>query len=282
MKKFCFHLLICVFLSVNLISFAGCAINQSLLDPYNPVTLTMWHVYGEQSDSPIKPILDEFNDTVGQEKGVVINVTLMSNATQIGAKLLDSKADKAGTIDMPDLFFCHKNNALELGVENLIDWKELFTASETESFVKEFVEDGTHNDTLAVLPVSKSTHCLFVAGGVFERFAKAQNVSYQDLATWDGFFEVAEKYYNYSGGKAFCAIDYLLRCVELNALSNGAKDFYTESGWYNFENEKLMDSYNKFANAIAKGHIVVSDLYSNTQVMIGQTIAGIGSSASIL
>lgn len=37
-----------------------------------------------------------------------------------------------------------------------------------------------------------------------------------------------------------------------------------------------------FATAIAKGHIVVSDLYSNTQVMTGQTCAGIGSSASVL
>ena len=37
-----------------------------------------------------------------------------------------------------------------------------------------------------------------------------------------------------------------------------------------------------FATSIAKGHIVVSDLYSNTQVMTGQTCAGIGSSASVL
>lgn len=37
-----------------------------------------------------------------------------------------------------------------------------------------------------------------------------------------------------------------------------------------------------FAEAIAKGHIMVSDLYSNTQVMTGEVMAGIGSSASIL
>lgn len=38
----------------------------------------------------------------------------------------------------------------------------------------------------------------------------------------------------------------------------------------------------QFADAIAKGHIIVSDMYSNTQIMTGQVIAGIGSSASIL
>lgn len=43
-----------------------------------------------------------------------------------------------------------------------------------------------------------------------------------------------------------------------------------------------MSAYDRFAASIAKGHIVVSDLYSNTQVMTGQTCAGIGSSASVL
>ena len=44
----------------------------------------------------------------------------------------------------------------------------------------------------------------------------------------------------------------------------------------------MLGSYKKFAESIAKGHIVVSDLYSNTQVMTGQTVAGISSSAAVL
>lgn len=38
----------------------------------------------------------------------------------------------------------------------------------------------------------------------------------------------------------------------------------------------------EFARSLAKGHIVVSDLYSNTQIMTGEVVSGIGSSASIL
>ena len=66
------------------------------LDPANPVSLTMWHVYGEQAESPMNRLVDEFNSTVGMEKGIVINVTLMSNNTQIGPKLLDAQANKHG------------------------------------------------------------------------------------------------------------------------------------------------------------------------------------------
>lgn len=38
----------------------------------------------------------------------------------------------------------------------------------------------------------------------------------------------------------------------------------------------------QFADAFTKGHIAISDLYSNTQVMTGEVPAGLGSSAAIL
>ena len=40
--------------------------DKSLLDPNNPVTLTIWHVYGEQADAPMNMLIEEFNDTVGR------------------------------------------------------------------------------------------------------------------------------------------------------------------------------------------------------------------------
>lgn len=281
MKKFFSLLLV---LALSFCGLVACKNNETLLDPDEPVTLTMWHVYGEQADSPMNKYIEEFNRTVGKEKGIIINVTMMSNASQIGNKLVEAQADKPGAPDMPDLFFCHNNNAALLGAENLIDWKDMFTSEELSVYVDDFIADGYVGDALCVFPVSKSTHLLYVAGGVFERFRADTGVSYDDLSTWEGFFAVAEKYYAWSGGKPFCAIDYLLRCVELNAMSKGvsAESFYTENGWYDFNNELLKASYMEFADSIAKGHIVIADLYSNTQVMTGETIAGIGSSASVL
>lgn len=271
---------IIVFICMLALLLFGCDRQETLLNPQKPVTLTMWHVYGEQADSPMNRYVEDFNRTVGKEKGIIVNVTLMSNASQIGQKLVNAQNGVAGVPAMPDLFFCHNSNAQELGANNLLDWQDVFSASELSDFIGEFVSDGMVDNSLSVLPVSKSTHLLFLAGGAFDKFAKEQNVTYANLATWDGFFSVAEKYYNYSGGKPFCALDYLMRSVELDAISHGAVDFY-QNDWYK-QNVALISSYKKFASAIAKGHIVVSDLYSNTQVMTGQTIAGISSSAAVL
>ena len=51
--------------------------------------------------------------------------------------------------------------------------------------------------------------------------------------------------------------------------------------YYN-EVTALKTSWLQFANALVQGHIVISDLYSNTQVMTGEVAGGMGSSASIL
>ena len=261
---------------------AGCG-QKTELDPDHPVTLTVWHVYGEQADSPMNALIDEFNSSIGKEKGIVINTTLMSNASNIGEKLLDAQAKTPGSLDMPDLFFCHSSNADELGSDNLIDWNEYFTEDEMANYVPAFVEDGIVDNSLAVFPIAKSTHLLFLNGTEFERFSDATGVAYDDLSTWEGFFDTAEKYYKWSGGKAFCAFDYLIRSVELNAFSMGASPDSIYSGnWYNFKDPNFKKSWLQFSNALVKGHITVSDMYSNTQVMTGDVAGGIGSSASIL
>lgn len=277
MKKFS-SLVIVIFI---LLSTLGCSKKSASLNPANPITLNMWHVYGEQADSPMHRYVEEFNSTVGKQKGVIINITLLSNAQKIGGQLLSAQKNVPGVPSMPDLFFCHNSNAAQLGKDNLLHWNDVFSDKELKEFVPSFLKDGIVEDSLCVLPVSKSTHLLFLAGGSFDRFSEKTGYGFKDLATWDGFFEVAKKYYEYSGNKPFCAIDYVMRSVELDAISKGATDFYNENGWYK-DNDIISNSYKMFAESIAKGYIIVSDLYSNTQVMTGETIAGISSSAAVL
>ena len=272
-------LLLLIF-SISICCLSGC--KKSELDKNKPVTLTMWHVYGEQADSPMNRLIDEFNETVGMEKGIIINVTAMSNASKIGEKLLDAHNKIPGSAEMPDLFFAHKSNVLELGADCLLDWNEYFSEKELSAYIPEFLEDGTAAGKLSVFPVSKSTHLLFIAGGQFERFSADTGVTYDALSTWDGFFDAAAKYYDWSGGKPFCALDYPLRAIELAATESGAGNIFADNGFYDPSNVIFKQTFIKFADSLAKGHIMLSNLYSNTQVMTGEVVAGIGSSAAIL
>ena len=79
MKK----ILLCFLALVILFScMTGCS-DDSKLNPKKPVTLSMWHIYGEQTDSPLNQLVQEFNATVGKEKGIVIKVTNMTTARPV-------------------------------------------------------------------------------------------------------------------------------------------------------------------------------------------------------
>ena len=276
------HLISAIALLLTLVCLlTACTSDRTLLDPRHPVTLTMWHVYGEQADSPMNRLVDEFNATLGREQGVVINVTLMTNSTDIGPRLLAAQKGIAGSGELPDLFSCHTGNAAQLGTEHLLDWNEFFSPEERASFVDSFLEEGTIDGCLSVLPVSKSTHILFVNGALFQRFSQDTGISLQELSTWDGFFRVAQAYYDWSGGMPFCALDFLLRAMELSAISQGTP-VSLENGWYDLDDPALKKAWEPFAQALVQGHILVSDLYSNTQVMTGEVAAGLGSCAAIL
>ena len=260
---------------------SGCG-EKSLLDKREPVSLSFWHVYGEQAGSPMDLLVQEFNRTVGAERGVQVQVTGMSSASKIGGYLLEAQSGGKDVQEMPDLFTCHIVDALELGEDNLVDWNRQFTSDELSSFAAGFLDDGTAEDgRLLVFPISKSTQLLMCNGSGFARFSAATGASYDDLATWEGFYETAGKFYDWSGN-AFCALDYPIRAVELNAMEHGSGDFYTENGWYDTDNAVFKESWMQFARSLAQGHVVVSDLYSNTQVMTGDVLCGLGSSAAIL
>ena len=263
------------------LALAGCGGSKTLLSPKDPTMLSIWHVYGEQADSPMNRLLTEFNDTVGREKGILLNVTNMTNSAAIGGQRQDAKAGKPGALDLPDLFSAHSADASALGIENLVDWNDWFTAEDMAAYVPGFVQDGIIDGQQVVFPVSKSTQLIFLNGSQYARFAADTGAQLSTLATWDGFFEMAGAYRQWSQGKPFCALDYPLRLVELNALEQGSGKLYKGS-WYDLTNETFRASWMEFARALVQGDILISDLYSNTQVMTGETLAGLGSSAAIL
>lgn len=258
----------------------GCQ-SKTTLSPAAPVTLTMWHVYGEQADSPMNRLIARFNETVGKEKGIIIDVTVVTNSVELSPQLLDAHANKPGAPAMPDLFSSFPGIIKQMGVEHVLDWQDCFSEEELSHFVKEFTAEGMVEDHLAVFPVSKSSYALFLNGSQFDRFSAETGVSFEDLADWDGFFDAAARYYEWSGGKSFCALDYLLHNMELDAMAQGGS-LYAADGWYDLENPFLREAWMQFARPFVQGHISLSDPYASTQLTTGEALTGIGSTAGIL
>ena len=276
-RKFTLLLTICLIAATL---FSGCASQKGKLDAENPVTLTMWHVFGSQTESPMNDMVDEFNDAIGKEKGIVINVTSVNNSSDIHDALLAAAHGDAGAGSMPDLFFCYPETAKTIGADRLADWNELFAEQELTEYVPAFLEEGTVDGKLLVFPVAKSSEALFVNSTIFDRFAADTGVKYDDLATWDGLLETGAKYYEWSGGKTFFMHDELLNFCQINTKALGGQAFTDDK--LNFTDPVFKAQWDAVAKAAISGELRVEDNYETVCMMTGDIVAGVGSTASIM
>ena len=189
-----FTLLVFVSVSLSGLFLSGC--RDSVLDPDAPVSLAFWHVYGAQADSPMNRLVEKFNKTVGHEKGIVVNVTSLSNSTAMHFPLVAAAKGEPGAGLLPDIFVAYPKTVLTIGPERFMDWKSRLSPKTVSSYVPSFVEEGTVDGRLVMLPVAKSSSALFINSGIFEKFAAEKGFTYDDLLTWEGMFRAAEAYYD--------------------------------------------------------------------------------------
>jgi len=273
-----FSLLFLASFALGSLLLSGC--RDSVLDPDDPVPLSFWHVYGAQSDSPMNKLVHEFNQTVGQKEGVVVNVTSLSNSTAMHFPLVAAAKGEPGAGLLPDIFVAYPKTVLTIGQDRFADWKKLLGEESVASYVPSFVEEGSIDGRLVMLPVAKSSSALFVNSVIFDEFAAAKGISYDDLLTWEGMFRAAEAYYEWSGGKAFFKYDDWLHYSMVNLASHGEDLF--QNGRINFDSPQFARIWKSLARAAAMGHVCLLDGYSTTAMMTGEAICGIESIASIL
>ena len=244
------------------------------------VALTLWHVYGGQSDSPMNALVERFNQTVGREKGITINVTLLSNSTDIHFAIVAAAQKHPGAGELPDMFTTYPKTALAIGPEKLVDWKDYIPQEILAEFVPSFVAEGEVDGRLVLLPVAKSSSALFINATIFEQFSKDTGISYEDLATWEGMFAAAKRYYQWSGGKAFFKYDDWLHYSMLNTAALGGEFFKDHK--INFQNKVFQNIWSKLAASAIAGEVCLLNGYSTTAMMTGEVLCGIESTASVL
>ena len=262
-----------------LLSLTGCS-QKTKLDPDDPVTLTMWHVYGSQTESPLNDSINEFNRTVGKEKGVVINVVSISSSSAIDEALTAAAKNTPGVPALPDLFTAYPRVAEIIGYDKLLNWNDYFTEQELDTFVDEFIEEGYFDDKLLMLPVAKSTELLFVNQTLFDKFGSAANISTESLSTFEGLFTACEKYYDWSDGQDMFQINDFYH-YSLTGMAAFGEDFVVD-GKLNLESEAFGKVWEPMAHAGIHGGLCLGDGYASDRWKTGEVISNIGSTAGIL
>ncbi len=270
---------------------AGCD-STTKLDPKNPVTLTMWHNYGGDMQEAMDYLIDQFNATVGKDKGIIINVTAISGSADLNKSLAMIVNGDPGAPDMPDIFTGYPKIAVQFEEKGMLaNLNDYFTADELSAYVDAFIEEGRlKSGGLYVFPIAKSTEILYLNKTLFDRFAAETGAGMDKLSTLEGIAELSSMYYKWTDdqtpdiandGKQFFASDAWFNIAEVGMAQLNGNIFNTE------EQLNLMsDSYKHIFETIytpaVEGGFAIYDGYSSDLSKTGDLVCSTGSSAGIL
>lgn len=258
---------------------AGCS-DKTRPDVDDPVTLTMWHVYGSQTRSPLNDAIDEFNDTVGRENGVTVDVVSVTSSSAIDKALSASANGEPGADDLPDLFTAYPRVAEIVGEEKLLCWNDYFSSQELDMFRDEFVSEGYFGEKLLMLPIAKSSEALFLNKTLFDRFSGETGVSTDDLQTIDGFLKTANLYYDWSEGQNFTQINDFYNYAYIGMKACGGE--FIRDGKLDLNSEVFKKVWAPLSRAAIYGGICLDDGYAASRWKTVEIISNIGSTADIL
>lgn len=270
-------LIICFAITISCLS--GCS-KQNGPSPENPVTLTIWHVYGSQTTSPLNTVIDEFNRTVGRENGITINVVSVTSSSSIDKALAAAASREPGAADLPDLFTAYPRVVEIIGSEKLLLWDDYFTVAELSEFNDDFLSEGYFDDKLLMLPIAKSTEALFINQTLFDRFGFETKVSADDLSTFNGLFEAACKYYDWSAGQHFLQINDFYNYAYIGMKAFGSD--FVKNNQLNLHDEAFRSIWMPLAKAAIYGGICLDDGYAAAKWKTIDIIANTGSTADVL
>jgi len=258
---------------------AGCS--DGKLDPKKPITLTMWHNYGGDMQQTMDLLIDEFNGTVGKEKGIVIDVTAISSSSELNKSLTMIVNGDPGAPAMPDIFTGYPKVAIQFQQKGMLaNFDNYFTDKELAEYVDAFVEEGRIADGgLYVFPIAKSTEVLYVNQTLFDKFAAATGAKQEDLATFEGIAKLSKQYYQWCG-KQFYAADSWFNFAEVGMAQLGSSIFTEEA--LSLNNEKFDYIFNTVYTPAVEGGIAIYDGYSSDLSKTGDLVCSTGSSAGIL
>ena len=257
----------------------GCAHKQTP-SPSNPVTLTMWHVYGSQTISPLNTLIDEFNRSLGRESGITVNVVSVTSSSAIDRALSASANNEPGAEAMPDLFTAYPRVAEIVGQENLLPWNDYFTREELSAFHAEFLTEGYFGEQLLMLPVAKSAEAFYLNKTLFSRFSADTGITMDDLSSFAGVFSAARTYFDWSGGQNFLQINDYYHYAYVGMKAHGSE--LVRSGRLRLDEEAFRSIWIPLAKTAIYGGICLDEGYAAARWKTAEVIANTGSTADVL
>ena len=274
---------------------SGCA-TKSPLDPGDPVSLTVWHYYNGSQQAAFDALVEEFNGSVGREKGIFVQGYSQGSVSDLETAVRDSISGKVGADEMPDIFSSYADTAYEVeqsgALANLSDYLD---EEELEKYVDSYIEEGriASDGTLRIFPTAKSTEIMMINRTDWESFAEASGASLEDLKTLEGVAATARAYYEWTDaqtpdvaqdGQAFYGRDAMANYFIIGMQQLGVEIFQVENGeiTINTPREELRRLWENYYVPMVKGYFGAYGSFRSDDVKTGDLLAYTGSTTSAI
>lgn len=268
--------------AVLLGSLAGCGEKNYGLSKKDPVSITVWHYYNGAQKQMFDELVTQFNETVGAEKGIVVQAFSQGTVNELSEKVMDAANEAVGADEVPDIFAAYADTAYEIYKKGLTaDLNTYLTQEQKEAYVSSYLEEGQFGDdgSITLIPVAKSTEIFMINTTDFEPFAQAAGVTEEDLSTWEGVAQVAKKYYEYSGGKAFFGRDAMANYMIVGSMQLGSELFSAKDGsvTVNLDKSVIRRLWDNYYVPYVNGYFAAVGRFRSDDAKTGDIIALTGS-----
>lgn len=257
--------------------------NKKLLDPENPIIVTVWNYYNGSVKDKFDALVMEFNETIGAEQGIVVEAQSYGDVNELADAVYDSANNEIGALPMPDIFAAYPDNVFRINqVTELVNLKDYFSKEELGEIKEEFLAEGLFSDEqeLTILPIAKSTENLFLNKTYWDDFAAKTGAKLDSLSTWEGLVRTARQYYEYSG-KAFFGIDananYML--VAVKQLGEEMYIYHGDAASLNLSKDTAYRIWENYYIPYLNGYFLKTGRFSSDDAKTGLIVAYTGSTA---
>lgn len=266
------------------------------LDPSNPVSLTVWHYYNGAQQAAFDQLLEEFNATIGREKGIYVEGYSQGSVSDLEKVISDSVAEKVGAQSLPNLFSTYADTAYAVQKQGkLVDLNRFFSEEELAEYVDAYIQEGYFEDdgSLYLFPVAKSAEVMMLNATDWKPFSDATGTTVEELRTVEGVVAVSQRYYEWTDsltpdipddGKAFYGRDSMSNYFIIGMKQMGVDIFDVNQGNLTLRPEKelVRRLWDNYYVPYVKGYFASLGKFRSDDVKTGEILAYTGSTSSAM
>ena len=254
-------------------------------DAEDPIIVQMETYYNGAAKIALDKLVTEFNNTVGNEKGIFVKASSMGDMTELFESLGNELKKPKEERNLPDIFCCYGTDAIEFDQQGLLaDMDDYFTQEELDEYIDAYVEQGRigEDGSLILFPVAKSVEVMTINKTDWDAFARETGARLDDLSTWEGVTRISKAYYDWTGGKAMFGRDAFANYMLVGAYQLGEDMFPVEDGdvSLNLDKEALRKLWDNYYLPYVYGYFTSNGRYRSDDMKTGDLIAAIGSSSA--